>query len=141
VAHLLTFRSSVFFKVPIFDEAFYHEQAQSIAAGNWLGRDAFFMGPLYSYFLALLYVVFRGSMFLALVAQSAIGSLTCVLTYLTGRKLFSERVGVVAAAACCAYGILIFYDAILLMESLVLFLNILCLLVLIWAVTARRHGI
>jgi len=139
LGHLLAFRSSVLFEVPIFDEAFYHEQAQSIVAGIWHGREAFFMGPLYSYFLALLYLVFQGSKFWALAAQSAIGSLTCVLTYLIGRRLFTEKTGLVAAFASSLYGMLIFYDSVLLMETLVLFLNMLCLLLVVRAVTARQY--
>lgn len=139
LAHLVAFESTVLFKVPIFDEAFYHKQAQSIAAGNWYGRDAFFMGPLYSYFLALLYSVSGSSRFLVLAAQSAVGSLTCVLVYLMGRRLFSEKVGLLAAVASGAYGMLIFYDSVLLMETLVLFLNMFCLLLVVRAVAARRY--
>jgi len=139
LGHLLGFRSSVLFEVPIFDEAFYHEQAQRIAAGNWQGRDAFFMGPLYSYFLSLFYLVFQGSKFLVLVAQSAVGSLTCVLAYLIGRRLFTEKIGLLAGVASGLYGILIFYDGVLLMEALVLFLNMLCLLLVVKAVAVRRH--
>ena len=141
VAHLVVFRRTVLFDVPVFDEAFYHEHAQAIAAGDWGGRDAFFMGPLYSYFLGLLYIAFRGSRFLALLAQSAIGSLTCVLAYFIGRRLFSDKIGVAAAAVCSAYGILIFYDGFLLMETLVLFLNMLCVLLVVKAVEARRHAL
>jgi Flp pilus assembly protein TadD/4-amino-4-deoxy-L-arabinose transferase-like glycosyltransferase len=140
-AHLLAFRRTAFFEVPIFDEAFYDEHAQAIATGDWGGRDAFFMGPLYSYFLGLLYMVFQGSRLLALLAQSALGSLTCVLAFFIGRKLFSAKIGTAAAAVCCVYGILVFYEGFLLMETLVLCLNMLCVLLLVKAAETRRYSL
>jgi len=129
--HLRELVPTVFFTQPIFDEAFYDERALSIASGNWLGHRAFFMGPLYSYFVALLYAISHGSRYFALAVQASIGSLTCVLTYMVGRELFSAVVGVMAGLVACLYGVLIFYDGLLLMETLTLYLNMLCILLLV----------
>jgi tetratricopeptide (TPR) repeat protein len=136
--HLDSFSTSVVFDHPIFDEAFYDEQARSIAGGNWIGHEAYFMGPLYSHFLGILYVVFSGSRYWALFVQSLVGSMTCVLTYLVGRKVVSNRTATLAALISCQYGILIFYDSLILMESLTLFLNMACLLLLLEAVDTNR---
>lgn len=136
--HLDSFSTSVFFDHPIFDEAFYDEQARSIAGGNWIGHEAHFMGPLYSHFLGILYVVLSGSRYWALFVQSLVGSMTCVLTYLVGRKVVSNRTAILAALISCQYGILILYDSLILMESLTLFLSMACLLLLLEAADTKR---
>jgi tetratricopeptide (TPR) repeat protein len=128
--HLYFFRSTIFFEEPIFDEIFYHEEATAIAAGNWLGHKVHFMGPLYSYFLGLLYAVSGGSRLFALIAQSVLGAGTCVLTWLVAREVFSAKAAFAAGVIASLYGVLIFYDGLLLMETLVLFLNMLSLLLL-----------
>jgi tetratricopeptide (TPR) repeat protein len=133
LVHLQDFKSTVFFQYPLFDEAFYDESARSIASGNWSGHTVFFMGPLYSYFLGLMYLVFEGSRYAAIAVQCIIGSLTCLLTYRIGKLCFSRTVGLLAGGAACLYGVLIFYDGFLLMETLTVFLNTLCIVLLLRA--------
>jgi tetratricopeptide (TPR) repeat protein len=133
LVHLQDFKSTVFFQYPIFDEAFYEESARSIASGNWLGHTVFFMGPLYSYFLGLMYLVFEGSRYAAVAVQCIIGSLTCCLIYVIGKRCFFRTVGLLAGTAACLYGVLIFYGGLLLMETLTVFLNTLCIVLLLRA--------
>ena len=140
ILHIHFFHSTVFFEQLIHDERFYHEQALSIAAGNWMGHKVYFMGPLYSHFLALMYLISGGSRTFAGLIQSMLGAGTCVLAYLIGGEVFSKRVGTMAAILTCFYGVLIFYDGLLLMETLVLFLNMLCLFALIRWVNTRGLG-
>jgi tetratricopeptide (TPR) repeat protein len=136
--HVHFFRSTIFFAQPIFDEIFYHEEATAIAAGNWLGHRVHFMGPLYSYFLGLMYAVSGGSRLFAITVQSVLGAGTCVLTWLLAREVFSGRVAVIAGLIASLYGVLVFYDGLLLMETLTLFLNMLCLLALIRGIRAGK---
>jgi tetratricopeptide (TPR) repeat protein len=131
--HVSLFSSTVFSQNPIHDARFYHDQAVSIASGNWFGHGAFFMGPLYSYFLATMYYISGGSTLLALLIQAVLGAGTCVIVYFIGREVFSNSIGIIAALLTSLYGVLIFYDGLLLMESLTLFLNMLCLLMLLRA--------
>lgn len=129
--HIHFFRSTIFFTEPIFDEVFYHEQASRIAGGNWLGHKVHFMGPLYSYFLGILYSLSGGSRLFALVVQSVLGAGTCAVTFFIGREMFSLKVASIAGAVAALYGVLVFYDGLFLMETLTLFLNMLCLYLLI----------
>jgi len=46
---------ALFVRVPIMDARYYDQMAQDIARGNIMRDQAFFMGPLYPYFLALVY--------------------------------------------------------------------------------------
>jgi 4-amino-4-deoxy-L-arabinose transferase-like glycosyltransferase len=54
-----------------------------------------------------------------------------VLLYGIGRRVFSERVGILAAALLAAYGLHLYYTALLLPTVLVLFLNLLFVLLLL----------
>ena len=52
--YLLSLLENPFFGDPVLDSRVYDAWALRIASGDWLGRDAFFMGPLYPYFLGRL---------------------------------------------------------------------------------------
>jgi tetratricopeptide (TPR) repeat protein len=136
--HLHDFRSTIFFRQPVFDEAFYDQTARSIAAGNRLGNTPFFMGPLYSYFLGFLYALSGGSRYFALMVQAAVGSATCALTYLIARRVVSELAAVLGALFLAFYGIVVYYDGLLLMETLVLFLNMLSILMILSGIASKR---
>src|SRR4029434_6489975 len=56
--YVLQNNDALFVRVPIMDARYYDGMAQDIARGNLVRGEAFFMGPLYPYFLALVYSVF-----------------------------------------------------------------------------------
>jgi tetratricopeptide (TPR) repeat protein len=96
----------------------YDSWARRIAAGEWLGNDVFFMGPLYPYFLAVVYFLFGPSQLAAVAIQFLIGSVSCALVYLVARKLAGAHVAVIAALILAFYGPLIFFEGLLLPEVL-----------------------
>lgn len=113
-----------FFNRPILDSQFYDEQAQQIAGGDLLGKEVFFMGPLYPYLMALVYRVFGHNIYLLLLLQVLLGSLTCVFIYLIARKLFSTGVAVTAGVMAALYSIFVFYDSMIMIASLSVFLTV-----------------
>jgi tetratricopeptide (TPR) repeat protein len=123
LVYLNELREAPFFHHPIGDSRIYHERALDIAAGDMVGREAYFhSSPLYPYFMALIYKVF-GVNFTALrIIQLIIGSVTCVLIYLLTRRAApdSNAAPLAAGMAAALYGTLAFFDADLLMISLVL---------------------
>lgn len=102
----------------------YIDWASRIAEGDWLGRKegAFWQGPLFPYFLAVLFTLFGKDLFLAALVQMLLGALTCVLIYYLGKALFSERVGVLAALMASCYSLLIFFGAVLHSTTLEVFM-------------------
>lgn len=114
-----------FFEHPILDSKLYYDQAVAIARGDWLGDKVFFMGPLYSYLIALIFVVFGSNIHILLLFQALLGSFSCILIYLIAQKAFSNRTAVIAAMLAAFYSMFIFYDSQILMESVVLFLSLL----------------
>jgi len=102
--YLLDVADSPTFRTPIVDAHTYHSAA-----------DAMFWQPVfYPAFLSALYAVCGVSVLWAKIVQAAIGALTCVLTFILGRRVVDRRAGLVAAAIVALYGPLIFFDGELL---------------------------
>ena len=137
LVHVFQMSASPLFTMPAVDAATYSEQAASLAEGNWLGRGQgpFWQPPLYPYFLGVIKLVFSESFYyVSRFAQALIGSLTCVLLYLVGRRLFGSGVGFIGGLVAAVYGPLIYFDARLLPAGLATFFALVSLLLLMRAV-------
>lgn len=127
--YLLQMRGSPFFDMPIMDAEYHDQWAQMISKGEDITEGVFFRAPLYPYFLALIYKLFGYSYFMARLIQFLIGSLSCVLVYLVGRKVFNRRIATMAGVMASLYGVLIYFDGELLLPVLEVFLDLLFVLV------------
>ena len=144
LVHAFQMSASPLFTMPAVDAATYSEQAVSLAEGNWLGRGQgpFWQPPLYPYFLGLIKLVFPESFFyVSRFAQALIGSLTCVLLYAVGQRLFGVGVGFVGGLIAAVYGPLIYFDARLLPAGLATFFTLVSLWLLIRAVERPTRSI
>ena len=131
VVYLATLRQNPFFSDPILDSRLYDSWAIRIASGDWMGREAFFMAPLYPYFLAFVYVVLGHSQFAAVAVQLMMGAGSCVLVFLIARRLAGIHVAVTTSLILAFYGPLLFFDGLLLSEFLGTFTNLVWLYVLV----------
>jgi tetratricopeptide (TPR) repeat protein len=131
LTYLIQISGSIQFKVPILDSRYYDELAQAVAKGGLARKEAFFMGPLYPYLLGFVYSIFGRNLMLVGIIQMLGSSLTVVLTYLIGSKLFRPAVGFLAALLLVFYGATTFYEGWLLMMWLGTLLNMLVIYVLI----------
>lgn len=137
VVHAFEMSASPLFTMPAVDAVTYSEQAARLAAGNWLGRGQgpFWQPPLYPYFLGSIKLAFPESFYYAARwAQALIGSLTCVLLYWVGQRLFGRGVAFCGGLIAAGYGPLIHFDARLLPAGLATFLTLVSLLLLMRAV-------
>jgi len=134
-------RHDPLFRVPYLDGAFYHAWARSLAEGRGDFQGPYFLGPLYPHAVSLLYRLFGAEPFAVRVAQSACGVLDVGLVLGLGWRLFGLRSGLVAAALTALYGPLVFYEGLLVMETLCLTLVLAALFVLLVpAWRAARRG-
>jgi tetratricopeptide (TPR) repeat protein len=117
--------------VPILDSEYYDTMAQDILRGSYLRQDAFFMGPLYPYFLAIVYGVLGRNFLLLRIIQIAAGALVVVLVYLLGRQVFRPIVAFGAALILMLYGAITFYEGEILMVWLGTVLDMVMLYVLL----------
>lgn len=129
-------------RVPIMDARYYDAMAQDIAHGHVVRDEAFFMGPLYPYFLALVYSTVGRDFLWVRMLQAAGGALTVVLVFLIGRRVFRPSAALAGAVLLALHGAMTFYETELLMEWLGALLNCAALLLLLRApgTTARRYA-
>lgn len=105
----------------------YFDWAVKISGGDWYGSETFYQAPLYPYFLAVLFKVFGPSITAVRLVQMMLGVAGVAFIGLAGRKLFSERIGLVSAAMLATYPPGIYYDGIIQKAALATFL--LCALI------------
>ncbi|GJM44450.1 MAG: hypothetical protein DHS20C21_12920 [Gemmatimonadota bacterium] len=135
-----------YFDVPIMDEGYHDLWAREIAAGEWASRIPFFRAPLYPALLGLAYRLFGAdpAPFAALRGgQLLLGAFTPWLVYRIARRLVPAvpLVAAVAAFVAALDGIVVYFEADLLLESLLAPLGALFVLLMLRAVetgTARR---
>jgi tetratricopeptide (TPR) repeat protein len=110
--HVLEMRRAPFFDVPLVDGPNYFRTAATIASGSILaGHEVFWQPPLYPYFLALLFVTVGTGMTAIYLVQAALGSLSCALVYLIGRRLFGQGTALWSGVLMAFYGPLVHFDA------------------------------
>ncbi|MCK4773923.1 MAG: tetratricopeptide repeat protein [Candidatus Krumholzibacteria bacterium] len=131
VIYVLESADSLELHVPIMDAKYYDNTARDILSGNVLRREAFFMGPLYSYFLAVVYGVFGRDFTVVRLIQAAGGTATIVLTYLLGCRAFRPVIGLLSAILLALYGAFAFYETQILMMWMGALLNTAMLLLLL----------
>jgi 4-amino-4-deoxy-L-arabinose transferase-like glycosyltransferase len=76
------------------------------------GKEKFysFRSPLYPYILAGLYTIFGRSVITVGICQALVSSLTVLLLFFIGRKLFDERVGLGTALIAAVYPYGVYHD-------------------------------
>ncbi len=136
--YMLQMQSSPHFSSPTMDPLFHDAWAQDIAGGNWIGSKVFFRAPFYAYFLAVVYKIFGHSYVIPRLIQHLIGSLSCVLVYLLARNLFGRKVAVVAGLIAASYGMLLYFEDELLLDSFLVFFDLLLILLLLGAKEVPR---
>jgi len=122
------------------DDYLYDTWAQNIAKGDVLGKEIFFGLPLYPYFLGFIYFLFGHDIFAAKVAQFLIGSLSCGIIYLIGRRIFNRAIGILASIMLVFYAMVIYFEGFFVSAFLAIFLNSLIILALL-SINDRPHWI
>ncbi|MEE8580118.1 MAG: glycosyltransferase family 39 protein [Myxococcota bacterium] len=122
----------------LIDAAAYDAWAQRIAAGDWLGSEAFYQAPAYPYFLAILYALAGHDLWFLHVVQMGMGALSCVFQYFAARLFVGRSAGLCAALLLAFYPPAIFFDGIVQKTSLALLLTTGLLLLL--GLFQRRPG-
>ncbi|WP_419580319.1 tetratricopeptide repeat protein [Stieleria magnilauensis] len=116
----------------------YVDWAVKISDGDWYGTETFYQAPLYPYFLAVLISIFGPSITVMRLVQMVLGVAGVALIGLAGRKLFSERVGLVSALMLAAYPPAIYYDGIIQKAAMATFLLCAVIAACVYLQTERR---
>ncbi|HPB68678.1 MAG TPA: tetratricopeptide repeat protein [Candidatus Omnitrophota bacterium] len=114
----------LFYGSPSSDVTYYQDWAREIASGNWRGDQTFFGLPLYPYFLAVLIRLALGHIEIVRFFHLVLGSFNCVLLFAVGGKIFSRRVGFLAAILAATNFFLIYYDWLMMPVTLLISLSL-----------------
>ena len=95
--------------------------------GIWHPDGGAYRPPLYSIVLTILYALFGGSVWTVRIFQAVIGTASCGILFVLGRKLEGQRVGLVAAGLGAILPIFVFFSNVVMAETLLVFLTVLCL--------------
>ncbi len=122
------------------DNHTYDRWALEISQTFWLGwgRIPFLHGPLYPYFLGLVYLRFGHSVDAAAWSQRFVGALTVVMIFYLARKIFGKKAGWCAGLAAAFCPLLLMYEGEVLVETVVVFANTLTLCVLVVAAEKKN---
>jgi len=131
--HLLEVMDTPFFRHLHTDPFMYHHWAIQITEGDWAGRSnpVFYLGPLYPYFLAVIYSILGPSTFAAGFIQVLLAAASCGLVYHLGRQMFGPVAGLLAGLLAAFYGMFIFFSSLILGATLIIFFNLLMLVMLV----------
>jgi 4-amino-4-deoxy-L-arabinose transferase-like glycosyltransferase len=126
------------------DMTIYDYQAYALARGD--GYVDFVLNPTahwppgYPAMLAPLYRLTDNSLLAARLLNVVAGSLTVVLVYLLGRKVFDRRIGLVGAALLAFFPCQIFATSLIMTEPVFTFLFVLVLTVTVYTVLGEGDG-
>lgn len=100
------------FLIPIID-MMRHHHAATAAISSGTSDPIFQAGRPYFYplFLSAIYYVFDASITHAKSIQAVLGSITCLLTFSLGARVFGRSVGILAGLITAFYGPMIFWEA------------------------------
>jgi len=126
------------------DDGVYDLMGQQISAGNWGANTEFsaYRIPLYPYFLAVIYRLFGHQIVVVHIIQSFLGAVSCVLLFLIAQQTFKNyRSAIIAAALGALYIPFIFFENLLLGETLSIFLNLAAMSLLTGLWCDDKHGL
>ncbi|UCH79475.1 MAG: tetratricopeptide repeat protein [Candidatus Coatesbacteria bacterium] len=105
------------------DAFFFNNWAQGIASGDWLGGDdVFFIGPLYAYFLALIYKLIGPHLTVIRFLHIGLEVGTALFLFGFTRRALGERAAKIAGVIWVLYLPAIFFSSFILPVSLDIFL-------------------
>jgi len=136
VAYLARLAATPFFTDLAADARVYWDWSGRILAHGPIGARPFFLGPLYAYALALLRVVTGGSVFAVCAVQAVLSAAAVVLLADAARRLTRPAIGVAIGAMLALDDMSVFFTGLVLMESLLFFLEAL----LLWLVVRGAGG-
>jgi Flp pilus assembly protein TadD len=138
--YLLQARAVPMFDGLIQDGESYGAWSDKIVAGDWLGDQIFYQAPLYPYFLAVVKLVVGNDLWSIRIVQIALGSLSCGVLFLAGKRFFSRGVGIASGVILALYPPAIFFDGCIQKANLGLVWMVLLLLALAHAVHRPSIG-
>ncbi|MBN2382995.1 tetratricopeptide repeat protein [bacterium] len=127
------------FYYPSMDEEYHDQWAESIRSGTAFNPgQPYFRAPLYPYFLAGLYQLFDRDLFRVRLGQAVIGSISAILVTILASFYVAPVWALIAGLIAALYGPLVYFDSLLLIPVLIVFLDLLFLILLQSALRSEK---
>jgi len=110
------------------DEQYHVQLVNQINSDEGYPDEPFYRAPLYPYFLALLFKLTDDSFYWTRLIQLVLGSFLPLLVYVIALRIFDRRIAIWSGIIAALYPTLIFFEATLLIESIMVLLTTL----LVW---------
>lgn len=134
--YLATILNTPFFNNPVHDEMQYDAWAQALVAGqSYFGNYPYWDSPWHAYFLGAIYWLFGHNLLAVRLIQVFIGTVNVWLLYRLALRFFDSTVAVVVGLLAATYLPFLYYEGLLLKESVALFLLTSALFMLTGALT------
>ena len=127
IAFIVRIRGTFLWGTLVADAQTYWDWASALIAGSADTAAPFFLAPLYPYLLAGFRLVAGDRLLGVLVIQCVVGSLAAVLLMDTTRRATTPSIGLAVGILAAVYTPFIFFDAMVLGESALIFLGALLL--------------
>lgn len=126
-------RNFVLFKYPVLDADVYLTWANNILQGDILSRKTgvFVLSPLYAYFMAFVQFIFGKNIEIIVLIQFILGLVNCILVYSIAKKMFNNKIALIAALFSALYSYSIYIEGMLLTAGLIFSLNLLAVYLLL----------
>ncbi|MDB5227895.1 MAG: O-linked GlcNAc transferase-TPR-containing transrane protein [Bacteroidota bacterium] len=92
---------------------------------SWQGDKVYFQEPFYAYLVAIFYKIFGPDVRYVFIFQMLMGLCSIALIFLITRNYFGNIAALVSGLLALLHGPLLFYELILLRESLIVFIGLL----------------
>jgi len=103
------------------DLGYYRDWAIRISQGEWIGTEPFEQSPLYAYLLGLIFKLFGTGLMVPRLVQAVIGAASCAYIFRITRHAFGRGAALAAGLMASFYGPFLFYDGMIMKESLAVF--------------------
>ena len=139
--HWLTFRDTLLARVFLMDEAYYHAEALSLVRGVPNPTDSYFMTPVYPLFLSLVYRVAGESASAVYAVQLLLGAFAAPCVFLLARRAMPATWAAAAGLAVASFAPMVFHEALLLVEWMILLALLGATLLAVRAPASRAHAL
>ncbi len=126
--YLREMSNAPYFVSPQLDELSFHLWAQRIAFEDFWGSTVLTRGPIYPYFLGILYKIIGPDFFLPRAIQAIVSALSVVLLYRIGLRTFGKSTAITAGILAAVCPTWIFFDGEIAITSFGIFTHLLMLL-------------
>ena len=122
IVYLVIYSSMPDWDMLTVDNYYHFNWAKDMSSGNIFGDTTYFRAPFYIFCLALVFSLFGATLTTARIFGLVIGLASLLLTFLTGKKLFGKRTGLIAAAIQSVYPLILYFESELLLDPLFMML-------------------